>query len=136
MSIFPYIDEKSYKAESLPLYKDIKTDSEGLPVFKDGEPVFVTGNEAIKTWCRYALLTERKRYAPLPWSYGSDVEKLIGKGYLPQTTQSELTRYVRECLLQNPYIKSVSDIDITFRGNTLTGSFAIITIYGEDRVDV
>ena len=136
MSIFPFIETTEVKAESLPLYKDALMGSDGLPVFKDGEIQFTTGVEAIKTWCRYALLTQRKRYLPLPWSYGSDTEKLIGKCFLPEVTEAELKRYIKECLLQNPYIKSITDIKVSFDEYKLTGSFTISTIYGDGEMNV
>lgn len=136
-TIFPFIDTVSRKDTTvLPLYKDIKTDERGLPVFKNGEPVFVSGNEALKSWCRFALLTERKRYRCLSRNYGNDVMKLVGKPFLPATTEAEAKRYIRECLTANRYIKSVENIKVEFDGLTLSATFTINTIYGRSDISV
>ena len=47
--IFPFIQPETQEEESLPLYREVKWDFKtDKPVFKNGNPVTVTGNEAIK----------------------------------------------------------------------------------------
>ena len=62
MDIFPFIQPAAQEEESLPLCRETKWNfTEDKPVFKNGEPVIVTGNEAVKVWIWNALKTERKR---------------------------------------------------------------------------
>ena len=44
-------------------------------------------------------------------------------------------RYVRDCLMINPYITDVRQIAVEFGGSTLSIRCAVDTIYGEVQVD-
>ena len=137
MSIFPFIENAgAANVKTMPLLRDIKTDDKGNPIYKNGEPQFTEGREAIKSWCGFALLTERKKHIALRQSYGSDIKTLIGKGFTPGVTESEAKRYVKECLLQNPYIKNVRDMEVEFSGAVLKIAATLNTEYGEVTINV
>lgn len=120
------------EAATLPLCREIAWDYQNhVPIWRRGEPVAVTGKEAVKVWIFKALLTPRFKYEIYTWAYGSEFESLIGQAYTPQLKQSECARYLRECLLINPYITSVTGIETDFQGSTLTVSCTAHTIYGE-----
>lgn len=137
-SIFPGVQPVLTAAESeLPMCREIKWDFIGdHPVLKNGRPVMVEGAEAVKTWIYNALLTVRYRHIIFPWSYGDEVEILIGQAYTEDTKKAEAIRYVRECLMVNPYITSVNDIRVAFKDTKLTISCKVKTIYGEVSVNV
>lgn len=133
MSIFPMIQpSQESAAATLPLCKEVAWDFEKhVPIWQRGEPKIVTGAEAVKVWVYKALLTPRFKYEIYTWAYGSEFESLIGQAYTPDLKQSECTRYLRECLLINPYITSVTNIETAFDAGTLSISCKVHTIYGE-----
>jgi hypothetical protein len=138
MSLFPLIQPQSSEIETeLKMYKEVKWDYEkNTPVFVNGFPVVVSGKEAVLVWAWKALQTPRYRYDIYTWDYGCELGSLIGQPYTEELKQSEATRYVMECLLINPYITDVTDITISFAGETLSIGCTIETVYGEARIDV
>lgn len=124
-------------SQALPLCRDVRMDYEaGVPVWESGNPVFVTGLEAVKGWAWRALMTARYRYAVFSWSYGCELEALIGHPYQADTKRSEAERYVREALLVSPYIREARAKNIRFEGSTLHMEVEISTVYGEDWINV
>lgn len=101
-----------------------------------GNHVLVTGDEAIKVWIYKALNTERFRYLAYSWQYGLEVRPFIGKVMGVQERYSELKRIIIECLMVNPYIKSIDSIEMTPDGDKLTVDITLTTIYGEVEVNV
>lgn len=132
------IQPQSSMVETEPkMYKEVKWDYEkNTPIFNNGSPVIVSGKEAVLVWARKALQTPRFRYEIYTWNYGCETESLIGMPYTEELKQSEAARYVKECLLTNPYITEVSDIVILFDGDTLKIGCIIETVYGEVKIDV
>ena len=115
------------------MFTDIKFDfDKKMPVFENGRPVFVSGAEALKSWAYRALLTQRYVHKIYPRSTGNEMLSLVGKPFSQSVKESEAKRYIEECLLQNPYITSVTDFNLSFEDDHLTASFKINTIYGEE----
>jgi len=135
MSIFPMIQPPAPMEDTLPqlpLCREIAWDYvNNLPVFRRGEPVVVTGKEAVKVWIWKALHTARYRYEIYSWAYGNEFESLIGQAYTPTLKEAEAPRYLREALTTNPYITSVTNIAVDFAGSRLAVSGRVETIYGE-----
>lgn len=138
MSIFPIIQPQiSEEVTELKLYKEVDWDYENdIPIFNNGSPVIVSGKGAVLVWAWKALHTSRYMYEIYTWDYGNEVESLIGQPFTEELKQSEATRYVRECLLVNPYITSVNDITVAFTDDDLNISCSIETIYGEVELNV
>lgn len=138
MNLFPIIQPQTVEVSTeLPLYKEVKWDFEkNIPVFKNGSPVIVSGKEAVLVWAWKALHTPRFRYEIYSWDYGNEAESLIGQPFTDELKQSEAARYVRECLLINPYIIDVSNISVSFGDGTLNISCTIETVYGEAELNV
>lgn len=140
MSIFPMIDPGAAKEsgdQDLPLYREPAWDFDlDVPIFQGGEPVVVEGKEALQVWIWRALRTPRYRYEIYTWAYGSEFESLQGRSYTNAVKTAEAPRYLRECLLINPYISAVKDISVDFASPQLTVSGTVITIYGEVQFDV
>ena len=110
---------------------DFKT---GDFIIKDGNPVTVTGINALKIWIDKILHTQLNRYQIYNGTaYGANIEDLvIGKGYGSAFTASELKCEIETALLQNEDIYSVSDFEITRNRDILNVTFTVKTAYGEE----
>lgn len=119
------------QVEALPLYTDVAMDyTEGKPLWQNGEPVWVTGLEAVKSWAWRAVATQRFQWLTFTWDYGCELLSLIGYSYLASTKVSEAKRYVQECLLMSPYISQVAVTNVTFDGDTLHMDVSFTSVYG------
>ena len=138
MSLFPSIQpEATATSTTETLYREVKWDFEkDAPVFKDGSPETVTGKDAVLVWAWKALHTPRFRHEIYTWNYGNETENLVGQPFSDELKQSEAVRYVRECLLVNPYISNVRNIAVSFANGTLAISCVINTVYGEVEINV
>ena len=138
MALFPmFTAPTAVQSRDLPLYRDVLMDYEaGRPVWESGSPVFVTGLEAVKGWAWRAVDTARYRYPCFSWSYGCELENLVGQPYQAETKKSEAERYVKEALLVSPYIREVRVSDTRFEGSTLHMTVEFSTVYGKERIDV
>lgn len=103
-------------------------------VMENGDPVMVSGMDALKVWITKILHTQLNRYDIYAGtSYGANIEDLvIGKGYSAAFIQSELKREIETALLQNADIEYVSDFTLTKEQDKLDISFTIGTVYGEE----
>lgn len=137
MNIFPMIQPEAVEVKtSLPLCKETDWDFErNVPIYKNGSPSIVTGKRAVLVWAWKALHTKRYKYDIYTWNYGNEIESLVGQSFTNELKQSEAIRYVKECLLVNPYIKDVTDVLVTFNESRISISCKIITIYGEVDID-
>lgn len=138
MSVLPLITAKyTGAAQGLEMFRETAWDFDaGVPIWRNGSPVELTGKEALKTWIWKALMTVRFRHKIHTRDYGSEVETLIGKPFTQDVKTAEAPRYVREALLVNPYIRSVTNITTTFDDGELTIEATVNTIYGEVTVNV
>ena len=138
MSLFPmYSIPQVSPAGELPLYTDVAMDyAAGTPRWESGNPVIVSGLEAVKSWAWRAVATARYRYPAFSWDYGCELEALVGQPYSADTKLAEATRYVREALLVSPYITDVQVEDAAFDGSTLHLTCKFTSIYGKGVVYV
>ena len=90
---------------------------------------FVDGLEALKQAIYKVLNTERYEYPIYSFSYGIELENLIGKD--PMYAQIELKRRIRECLLQDERITSVDNFRFEINGDEMICNFDVISIFGE-----
>ena len=136
-TLFPAISPAAVQQEtSLPLCREIAWDFErNVPIFQDGKPVVVTGNEAVKVWIWKALHTQRYRYDAYTWDYGNELEELIGSDVSEELKQAEAVRYVREALEICPYIEQVEQVSVDFSDGVFTVSCRVRTKYGEVNVN-
>lgn len=138
MTLFPIIQPQAAEtATDLKPFKEVKWDFENnIPVFKNGSPVIVTGKEAVLIWAWKALNTPRFLHEIYTWDYGNESESLIGQPFTEELKQSEAARYVRECLIINPYITAIPFVEVAFVDGVLKINCTIETIYGEAKVNV
>lgn len=87
MNLFPmFAAPAASQRADLPLYTDVAMDYDAMePRWESGEPVIVTGLEAVKSWAVRAILTARYRWPIFDWSYGCELEALVGQPYLAET---------------------------------------------------
>ena len=140
MSLFPLISEPDVgelvSTEELPLYREVDWNFQtNKPVWRGGNPVFVTGARAVLVWAWNALHTPRFAHDVFSADYGLDGNALLGQAYSEEVRQSEAIRIVRETLQLNPYITSVSQVSVSFEDSVLHLSFKLTTIYGEVTID-
>ncbi|WP_298594734.1 DUF2634 domain-containing protein [uncultured Mitsuokella sp.] len=138
---FPFIGSARDAAErEPPTFKEYAWDF-GQDCFRrdaDGRHILLTGNDAIKVWIYKALQTERFAYLAYTWQYGIELKPFVGKVMGVKERYAELKRVITECLMVNPYIKSIDSY--TFvpenRGERVHVRITLTTIYGEVIVDV
>lgn len=140
MSLFPLISQPDIgelmTTGGLPLYREVDWNFQtNKPVWKGGNPVFVTGARAVLVWAWNALHTERFAHDVFSSDYGLDSETLLGRAYSSEVREAEAVRIVRETLQVNPYITNVTQVSVEFEDSVLHLSFKLTTIYGEVTVD-
>lgn len=140
MSLFPLISQPDVgelaTTGGLPLYREVDWNFQtNKPVWKGGNPVFVTGARAVLVWAWNALHTERFAHDVFSSDYGLDSETLLGRAYSSEVREAEAVRIVRETLQVNPYITNVTQVSVEFEDSVLHLSFKLTTIYGEVTVD-
>lgn len=133
MTIFPIIQPQTESPKtSLPVYRETAWNyREDRPVWKNGSPVFVERAQAVAVWAWNALWTVRYRHEIYTWDYGNELETLIGQPYSDELKRAEAVRYVRECLMINPYITSVTQISVDFQETVLSIRCKLGTVYGD-----
>lgn len=138
MTLFPmFSPPAATQATDLPLYTDVAIDYDrGEPRWESGNPVIVSGLEAVKSWAWRAIATERYRWPIFTWSYGCELQTLVGRPYLADTKRSEASRYVNEALMVSPYITAVSVREVSFQGSTLHLDVEFESVYGKERLNV
>ena len=138
MSFFPFIsvDETIETTSSeLPLLKEFAIDFKtGNPIIENKGFKLLEGNEALRVWIYKALKVDRFQYEIYSWNFGSEISDLMGKGYTPALTQSEIKRYIEEALSTNPYIEEVKIEETSFKDNTLSVKLTVNSIYGNMEV--
>lgn len=136
-TLFPMFSFPRDRTGALPMYRDVQMDYEkGCPVWAGGAPVFVTGLEAVRGWAWRAVDTARYQFSVFDWSFGCELEALVGQPYQESTKRSEAERYVREALLVSPYIRDVQVTGVDFEGSTMRIAADMTTVYGRTSIYV
>lgn len=139
MSIFPFINPEAFQsatASELPLFKEYAYDFDNKCLkLKDGKTYLVEGNDALRIWIHFALLTARYRYTAHSRDYGSELDTLMGRNMSDEIVQTEVERFITEALMVNPYIKELYDFTFESTGDGLKVEFNVKTVYGEENVE-
>ena len=99
--------------------------------------VLVSGIQALKSWIYFSLKIARYRYPIYSWIYGSELETLLGSQYDDEDyLQSETKRMIEDALLINPYIKEVTDVEVSKENEKLSISCIVNTLWGDIYVKV
>ena len=75
------------------------------------------------------LNTEKYEYAIYSFSYGIELESLIGKD--PVYVQIEIKRRIKECLFQDERVTSVDNFSFNITGDEMLCTFDVVSIYGD-----
>ena len=138
---FPFIGStRDVTGNELPLFKEYAWDFERDCFLYDanGRHILLTGNDALAVWIYKALKTERFSYLVYSWQYGIELKPFIGKVMGVEERYSELKRVITECLMVNPYIKSIDSYSFVpeNRGELVHVRITLTTIYEEVKLDV
>ena len=96
----------------------------------------ITGLDAIKQRVMIVFGTDRYYYPQYSWEHGNELSELIGKNYDPAFVEAESKRMVEDALAPDEDIEGIEDFKCEIKGDRLTISFRIITIYGDEEVTV
>lgn len=137
---FPFIGSLKNETAELDTFREYAWDFEN-DCFKydgNGKHILLEKNEALETWIYKALKTERYSYIAYSWQYGIELKPFVGKVMSVQERKSELKRIIVECLMVNPWIKSVDSITFEDKnhGENLLTTIDLTTVYGEVTVNV
>lgn len=94
----------------------------------------ITGLPAIKQWVMIVLGTDKYYYTQYSWDHGCELRDLIGKGFKQDYIESEVKRIITDALSMSNDIQGISNLEVSYEGDTLTVAFTIDTIYGEEEV--
>ena len=134
--IFPQVTVTSLSQTNVEYGSELHYDFENeCFVLKDGEPEILTGIDALKIWIQKAIRTARYRWAIYSWSFGSEIEELIGKSFGNPLTQSEIKRFIKEALIYDERITDVKGFEFSQEGSELTVIFEVTT-FAEDSLEV
>jgi hypothetical protein len=115
-----------------------------LEVTEDAEPTrtyklstdkvqgFTDGLGALEQAIYKVLGTEKYEYPIYSFSYGIELESLIGKD--PVYVRIEMKRRIQECLLQDERITSVDNFIFTVTSDEMLCTFNVRSIYGETTI--
>ena len=141
-SFYPFIDFLAdtnidiTEDEPLPLYREIAWDFKNdHPLVENNEFKIVEMNDAISVWIYHAIKTYRYAFSIYSWDFGCEIDTLLGQNYTPAHTKAEVTRYITDALMINPYILSIDKIIVDFDGDTLQVDVRVITVYEELEVN-
>lgn len=84
--------------------------------------------EALQQAIYKVLHTEKYEYPIYSFSYGIELESLIGKD--ATYVKIELKRRIQECLLEDERIQSVDNFNFIINGDEMTCTFDVVSIYG------
>jgi len=94
----------------------------------------ITGLPAIKQWVMIVLGTDKYYYTQYSWNHGCELRDLIGKGFKQDYIESEVKRIITDALSMSKDIKGISNLEVSYEGDTLTAAFTLDTIYGSEEV--
>lgn len=133
--IFPIVfgfDERNKLTDELPRFSEYAYDFDKNNFkYKNGRHYLVYDNEALKIWIYKTLKTRRNYYIAYTSDFGNEIHNLIGSTVSNAVKKEELKRYIIECLMVNPYIKSISNIVIKKEEDVYIIDIFISSIYAD-----
>lgn len=137
---FPFVGITRTVADSrqkLPMFREYEWDfDKDTFIYTNGKRNEIEGNKALEIWIYKALKTDRNQYLAYSSRYGIELKPFIGKVMGINERYSELQRIITECLMVNPYIKSIDSVEFTADGDRVLCEIELTTIYGEVNINV
>lgn len=103
---------------------------------ENGLPYLVSGNEALKIWLFWAVITERYRWKANSRDYGTEIDRMIGINASQAIKSSELERTIREAIEICQYVKSIDSIDLTLEDGVVVVDIVVKSVYQEGWVEL
>lgn len=136
MSLFPFVTDNEVSvvtpvvtASSIREYEiDFKT---GKFTGK-----IVQGVDALCVWAYLALMARRYKWIIYSWFYGAEYFNLIGYSYSKEYLNSEVKRYLEECLFENEHITGINNLEVSQIKDKLHIKFTLVTDVGSKEVEV
>lgn len=122
---FPMLQEWAYDFDN----NELLTDENGLPYL-------VSGNEALKIWLFWAVITERYRWSANSRDYGTEIDRMIGINASQAIKSSELKRTIREAIEICQYVKSIDSIDLSLEDGFVVVDVRLKSVYQEGWVEL
>ena len=137
---FPFVGGLTIQGreQELPLFIEYDWDFEHNTFKHDGlgNRIKVTADDALKVWVYKSLMTERNQYLAYSNRYGIELKPFIGKVMSVGERYSEFQRVIIECLMVNPYIKSVDSVEFEETHDKVECHITLTTIYGGLNINV
>lgn len=137
---FPFVGDLTIqeREQELPVFIEYDWDFEHNTFKLDslGNRIKVTADDALKVWVYKALMTERNQYLAYSRRYGIELKPFIGDVMSVGERYSELKRVIIECLMVNPYIKSVDSVEFEEVQDKVECFVTLTTIYGGLNINV
>lgn len=137
-SIFPTIQDRTYEVEPAAEHRNTKTlvfdFAVGDFVIEDRRPKTVSGIERIKSQIEKILRTEKDAFAVYAigeGTYGVEFPQWFYGARDREYIRAELSREIREKMLEHPEITDVRDLTVTVTSHACTVAYSVQTIYGE-----
>lgn len=93
----------------------------------------IDGIDAVKQSVDLILSIERYENIIYSWDYGNELKGFIGKDRT--FVQGDIERRIRESLLEDDRVESISNFQISFKGECAFVSFTVYCIFGEFEVE-
>ena len=93
---------------------------------------YIEDNDALLQAIYKVLNTERYEHPIYSFNYGIELESLIGQDKL--YVQMELSRRIKECLLEDERITSVENFVFNFLNDSILCTFDVVSIYGKNTI--
>lgn len=107
-------------------------------VLRDGKLVEISEKQALQQWINKTIRTARLRfevYKDNP-EYGVSIDDLIGSNYPIDFVEKEIENELKETLLQNEQIISLSNFNAEKNESTLTVKFMVNSIFDDFEQEV
>lgn len=125
-------------AGDLPMLQEWAYDFENNELLTDdsGAPYLVSGNEALKIWLYWAIITERYIWRANSRDYGTEIDCMRGINASQAIKSSELERTIREAINICQYVKSIDKLDLSLQDGVVVVDITIKSIYQEGWVEL
>lgn len=94
---------------------------------------YISGKEAIKQAILKIIDTKRYAFEIYNWTYGSELDELIGKDM--KTTEIFAEVYIEDALLADDRIEKIEDFEIKRGRDFMVIKFKAITVLGDIEVE-
>ena len=136
MSIFPFLDTMDEEEIVLPMAREWAWNySTNDFLLRNGKPFIIEGDEAVRVWIYKALMTTRFRHAIYSFSWGNDLESLVGDTYSKDAKETLVRDLITEALEPIEHVDSVKSVYASLSGDVLTVDVEVITVYGAVKID-